>query len=137
MNKYFTQANISFHLLGEDWTKDTLPPTGSGLHNPLHTPLANSLHKGNVSNLNVFWIESPFLDYGGLSRAFFHDDGNEKSDGILLASNTIPGSSHPIWNMGATAVHEVGHWLGLWHTIYATDGYCEPNWRNHSYRDNE
>ena len=133
MNKYYTPANISFHILDADWTKDILLPVSRGLR----TPLAHGLHKGNVSNLNMFWVKPSTLRYGGTSKVFFDSGEDVKSDGVIIGTNTIPGGSHPVMNMGVTAVHEAGHWFGLRHTEFIQPGDCEPNWLNIPGQGNE
>lgn len=38
-------------------------------------------------------------------------------DGCSIDSNTMPGGSTQIANLGYTATHETGHWLGLEHVF--------------------
>jgi hypothetical protein len=40
-------------------------------------------------------------------------------DGVVVDSRTVPGGSFQGSKLGMTAVHEVGHWLGLLHTFQA------------------
>lgn len=44
-------------------------------------------------------------------------DGDPVMDGIVVSFDTLPGGSRERFNLGKTAVHEAGHWLGLYHTF--------------------
>ena len=52
--------------------------------------------------------------------------GPTEKDGIVLAYNVFGKNSKAGYDMGKTAVHEAGHWLGLRH-IWGDD-YCGDDW---------
>jgi hypothetical protein len=57
-------------------------------------------------------------DFGGTTSGF----PNSQLDGTLLDYSVVgENNGHPTKDIGRVAVHEVGHWLGLWH-IY--NGNC-------------
>jgi hypothetical protein len=82
--------------------------------------------------LNIYVANSSYLGY---ARWPWELASKPALDGVVIRSDTLPvrdplAVPYSEWNLGMTAVHEVGHWLGLLHTFDTVDprtvSGCDP-----------
>ena len=77
--------------------------------------MKSTLHIGDASTLNVYFTDA--FGLAGFATFPWNYEQNPKNDGVVINSLAIPGTAAVRRNEGKTLVHEVGHWLGLYHTF--------------------
>ena len=73
----------------------------------------SALHEGTKATLNIYIAG---LEDGLLGYATF-PQGPLATDGLVILNESMPGGKARPYNGGDTATHEIGHWLGLYHTF--------------------
>jgi hypothetical protein len=109
-------ANTSFRFVRASVTRtvnDTWYAAGPG--SAAQTQMKNALHTGTADDLNFYTNSGG----GYLGWATFPNEyaGAPAQDGVVCYWASLPGSNYVPYNEGDTGTHEVGHWLGLYHTF--------------------
>lgn len=100
-------TGFTFTLAGVDrFFNDTWHVDGNS------TKYRSQTRQGGTNALNIWLVD---FDYLGI--ATFPWGGNKKIDGIRVHFDSLPGGSIANFNLGETATHEAGHWMGLYHTF--------------------
>lgn len=93
-----------------------------GTPNPAIEAWWREKRTGTSTTLHIFVYAS--MDFMGISS--FPDMSRFKDqawlDAVHINAAGLPGGSNPSYNLGRTAVHEVGHWFGLLHPF---GGQCD------------
>jgi hypothetical protein len=70
--------------------------------------------KGGAGALNMWLVN---FDYLGIATFPWDYKRQGAIDGIRVHYASLPGGEIANYNLGETATHEAGHWLGLYHTF--------------------
>jgi len=78
---------------------------------------------GDAATLNIYTLTfnstTKSLGTASIPSAYYRAP---KSDGVMVRHGTVTGGPREHYNLGRTLTHEVGHWLGLFHTF---EGGCD------------
>ncbi|MBA2320465.1 MAG: zinc metalloprotease [Deltaproteobacteria bacterium] len=115
LNAAYAGTGYSFNLVSTDWTANQAwAQMNIGGNDEAAAKAA--LRQGTADDLNLYTAD---LQGGFLGWATFpwNYAGNNTDDGVVILYDTVPGGAAFPYDEGDTAVHEVGHWLGLFHTF--------------------
>lgn len=74
-----------------------------------------ALRRGGMETLNIYTGHTNGPASYGWST--FPQATFSTNDGVVLQHETLPGGNAAPYDQGDTAVHEIGHWLNLYHTF--------------------
>ena len=115
LNSAYANTPFKYTLAGVDRTTNstwyTMAPGSTAEKNA-----KTALRQGGPETLNLY---SANPGGGLLGWATFPSDyaAKPKMDGVVVLYSSMPGGNAAPYNEGDTGTHEVGHWLGLYHTF--------------------
>jgi hypothetical protein len=109
LNSSFSETGYSFNLVStQRYNNTTWHRDNQSAHYRTLT------RKGGANALNIWLVDFKFL---GIATFPWDYARKGEIDGIRVHYDSLPGGSITNFNLGETATHEAGHWLGLYHTF--------------------
>jgi hypothetical protein len=115
LNAAYAGTGFQFQLASIDRT--TNPDWYSmGVRSDAEARAKHELRRGGPRELNLYTAE-PTAGILGWSTFPWDRAEDPELDGVVIRATTMPGGGLPPFDEGDTATHEVGHWMGLYHTF--------------------
>ncbi len=121
LNAAFANTNFQFNLVTT--TRTTNSSWYTGCAGSQENAMKQALNIDPATTLNAYSCAPTggILGYSYLPSSWPEDDFHH---GIVVLHSTLPGGTAAPYNLGDTATHEIGHFLGLYHTF---QGGCNGN----------
>lgn len=119
LNTAFRRAGLRFSLAGFDRTVNADWFNNGGPDTSQQDAMKRALRRGNATDLNIYTVNFQGVWAGLLGYATFPQsyDSAPLDDGIVITHKALPDGALTSYSQGKTAVHETGHWVGLYHTF--------------------
>ena len=121
LNSAFAGTGWSFTLVST--TRTTNTTWYNGCYGSSETAMKSALRQGTADDLNIYSCNPSggILGYATFPSSY---TSSPSRDGVVILYASMPGGTAAPYNEGDTGTHEVGHWMGLYHTF---QGGCSAN----------
>jgi len=123
LNADYNDTGFSFVLTNTKWIHNPEWFVNAYPGSKNEKEMKEKYHVGDARTLNIYTVifndTTPSLGASSMPSYYFR---KPKLDGILIRHTTLPNGTMKNFDMGRTLTHEIGHWLGLFHTF---EGGCK------------
>jgi hypothetical protein len=115
LNSAFAGTGWSFQLAAVDRTTNT-SWFNMGYGSAAESQAKAALRRGTADDLNIYTANpgGGLLGWATFPSSY---DNDPLDDGVVILFSSVPGGTAAPYNLGDTGTHEVGHWMGLYHTF--------------------
>ena len=113
-----TNTPFRFEMIGVDRTTNAAW-FNSAIDSPEERAMKAALRVGGANTLNFYVNNAGGLYLGWATFPFWYA-GDPLQDGVVVLYSSLPDGDccgAQVYDQGDTGTHEVGHWLGLFHTF--------------------
>ncbi len=115
LNNAFSGTGWSFTLVATDNTSNSTWFDGCAT-GAYEDAMKAALHTGTADDLNIYSCNPSGGLLGWATFPQYYASA-PTDDGVVLLYSSLPGGTATPYDLGDTGTHEVGHWMGLYHTF--------------------
>jgi hypothetical protein len=114
LNAAYAPYAVTFTLTATDRT--TNATWYNNCYGSSESAMKAALRQGSADDLNIYSCNPSggILGYATFPSSY---TSSASLDGVVILHSSVPGGTAAPYNLGDTATHEIGHWLGLYHTF--------------------
>ena len=114
LNAAYASTGWTFNLVSTDRTTNST--WHANCYGSAESAMKTALRKGTAQDLNLYTCSPSggILGYATFPSSYA---SQPKLDGVVILYSSLPGGTAAPYNLGDTATHEIGHWMGLYHTF--------------------